>query len=148
MAWFSVELLLIVVNIVITVLSLLVVGGFFKQLPNVLSSSLEGFVKQFQESLLDPNVKRAFSILQTQSVDSRMEKADVEKINQFMMDQNPILAQVSEMIGIPPDRLMKYAQMLQGGPSNSPIGQLLGQFMPGSTPGNNGQMTRKQVPTV
>lgn len=67
----------------------------------------EDIGENFKQVFSDPNVKRAFSILGSQSGVVRAEKATIEQFNENAANLFPALGIVGERLGMEPSKLMQ-----------------------------------------
>ena len=93
-----VSILIMIVNLAISILGFIILRNF----PKILAAVF-----------IDPNFKKAMTILGKQSGAVRLDKANVRKLNENMGELSPMLAMIAEQLDMEPYDLLKMAGDLQ-----------------------------------
>lgn len=120
--------------VVIPVLTLVFLSLYLKRtLPNILEDVAvgagESISESLNETLANPNVKRAMSILGKNSGDARADTALRNKAATAIVGQSPVVSMALEKIGISPLEGVKLLNDPLFGPW---IKQIIGSFVQGS----------------
>lgn len=72
----------------------------WRKIPELMQQAINDIGKQLKKTFGDPNVKRAMSILGSQSGESRADNALREKAADAIVSQSPMIGMVLEQFGI------------------------------------------------